>query len=127
MMNEGIRLLKRGQYDRALAHLWGQKVDSDEYPELSYYLGLCYTHLEKYDDRPYVFEVLPATAGTRFSFSASASAVNVTSAAGEPLRKSSDGTYSCEQPARVSIQFTKKSKIVLRAAHPILYFALKQQ
>jgi tetratricopeptide (TPR) repeat protein len=50
MMNEGIRLLKRGQYDRALAHLLGLKVDSDEYPELSYYLGLCYTHLEKFDE-----------------------------------------------------------------------------
>ena len=49
-MNEGIRLLKRGQYDRALAHLLGLKVDSSEYPELSYYLGLCYTHLEKYDE-----------------------------------------------------------------------------
>jgi tetratricopeptide (TPR) repeat protein len=49
-MNEGIRLLKRGQYERALVHLLDLRVESEEYPELSYYLGLCYTHLEKYDE-----------------------------------------------------------------------------
>jgi len=50
MMNEGIRLLKRGQYDRALQHLLNAHVDSPDYPELSYYLGLCYTHLGKHDE-----------------------------------------------------------------------------
>ena len=50
MMNEGIRLLKQGQYDRALHHLLNVHRDSPENPELSYYLGLCYTHLEKYDE-----------------------------------------------------------------------------
>jgi tetratricopeptide (TPR) repeat protein len=50
MMNEGIRLLKRGQYDRALEHLLNAHVASPEYPELSYYLGLCYTHLGRYDE-----------------------------------------------------------------------------
>ena len=49
-MNEGIRLLKRGQYDRALAHLLNVHVDASDYPELSYYLGLCYTHLSRYDE-----------------------------------------------------------------------------
>jgi Flp pilus assembly protein TadD len=50
MMNEGIRLLKRGQYERALQHLLDAHVDSPEYPELSYYLGLCYTHLGRFDE-----------------------------------------------------------------------------
>lgn len=50
MMNEGIRLLKRGQYERALRELLGAHVEAPEYPELSYYLGLCYTHLGKYDE-----------------------------------------------------------------------------
>jgi len=50
MMNEGIRLLKQGQYDRALQHLLTIHSDSPENPELSYYLGLCYTHLNKYDE-----------------------------------------------------------------------------
>jgi tetratricopeptide (TPR) repeat protein len=50
MMNEGIRLLQRGQYERALQHLLNAHVESPDYPELSYYLGLCYTQLEKYDE-----------------------------------------------------------------------------
>ena len=50
MMNEGVRLLKRGQYERALEHLLNAHVASPEYPELSYYLGLCYTHLGKHDE-----------------------------------------------------------------------------
>ncbi len=50
MMNEGIRLLKRGQYERALQHLLNAHVESPDYPELSYHLGLCYTHLERYDE-----------------------------------------------------------------------------
>lgn len=50
MMNEGIRLLKQGQYERALQNLLDVHVEAPEYPELSYYLGLCYTHLGKYDE-----------------------------------------------------------------------------
>ena len=50
MMNEGIRLLKQGQYDRALQHLLSSHGDTPENPELSYYLGLCYTHLDKHDE-----------------------------------------------------------------------------
>lgn len=49
-MNEGIRLLKQGQYDRALQHLLNTHSDAPENPEHSYYLGLCYTHLDKYDE-----------------------------------------------------------------------------
>jgi tetratricopeptide (TPR) repeat protein len=50
MMNEGIRLLRQGQYERALQHLLDVHGKSPEDPELSYYLGLCYTHLGKYDE-----------------------------------------------------------------------------
>ena len=50
MMNEGIRLLKRGQYERALEHLLNAHVERPDYPELSYYLGLCYTHLGRHDE-----------------------------------------------------------------------------
>ena len=50
MMNEGIRLLKRGQYERALQQLLSAQVDAPDYPELSYYLGLCYTHLGRHDE-----------------------------------------------------------------------------
>jgi tetratricopeptide (TPR) repeat protein len=49
-MNEGIRLLKQGQYERALQHLLNSHGDTPENPELSYYLGLCYTQLDKYDE-----------------------------------------------------------------------------
>lgn len=50
MMNEGIRLLKQGQYERALHHLLDVHVEAAQHPELSYYLGLCYTHLAKFDE-----------------------------------------------------------------------------
>lgn len=50
MMNEGIRLLKQGQYERALQHFLDVHGEAPEYPELSYYLGLCYTHLDKFDE-----------------------------------------------------------------------------
>ncbi len=50
MMNEGIRLLKQGQYDWALQHLLTIYSDTPENPELSYYLGLCCTKLDKYDE-----------------------------------------------------------------------------
>jgi len=50
MMNEGIRLLKQGQYDRALQHLLTNHSDAPDNPELSYYLGLCYTKLNKFDE-----------------------------------------------------------------------------
>jgi tetratricopeptide (TPR) repeat protein len=49
-MSEGVRLLSAGHYERALQQFLNSDVDSREYPELSYYLGLCYTHLERYDE-----------------------------------------------------------------------------
>ncbi len=49
-MKEGIRLYLEKKYDQALKELLGLKVGSDEYPELSYYLGLCYTQLGRFDE-----------------------------------------------------------------------------
>lgn len=49
-MNEGIRLLSQGKYREALDHFLGADVETDDYPELSYYLGICYTHLGQYDE-----------------------------------------------------------------------------
>ncbi|MDR2589294.1 MAG: tetratricopeptide repeat protein [Spirochaetales bacterium] len=48
---EGIRLFKGRRYELALQEFSTlQAEDAGEYPDLSYYLGLCYTHLEKYDE-----------------------------------------------------------------------------
>lgn len=49
-MNEGIRLLAQGRYREALKEFLAAEVETEEYPELSYYLGLCYTHLGQYDE-----------------------------------------------------------------------------
>ncbi len=49
-MNEGIALYKKGLYKEALQELLSADADPGEYPELAYYLGLCYTKLEKYDE-----------------------------------------------------------------------------
>jgi len=49
-MNEGIRLFNQKRYDRALQAFLNVKADPSAFPELSYYLGLCYTHLGKFDE-----------------------------------------------------------------------------
>jgi tetratricopeptide (TPR) repeat protein len=49
-MEQGLALYRRGEFDSALRYFLEVQVDSGEYPELSYYLGLCYTRLEKYDE-----------------------------------------------------------------------------
>ncbi len=49
-MKDAVRLLKAGKYTEALAALLVLDVEAALYPELSYYLALCYTHLEKYDE-----------------------------------------------------------------------------
>lgn len=50
MMSEGVRLLRQGSPDRALQQLLAVDGDPENDPELAYYLGLCYTHLERYDE-----------------------------------------------------------------------------
>ncbi|MFP4550085.1 MAG: tetratricopeptide repeat protein [Spirochaetales bacterium] len=66
MMNEGIRLLNSGQYERALTYLLDIDVSAEQYPQLSYYLGLCYTHMGKYDE---ALLYLEQVVGSELSFS----------------------------------------------------------
>jgi tetratricopeptide (TPR) repeat protein len=52
-LQEGIRLYRLKRWDLALAELLGVNTDRlnpEENTELSYYLGLSYTKLERYDD-----------------------------------------------------------------------------
>ena len=52
-LDEGIRLYRLKKWDTALAELRSVKAESftpEENVELAYYLGLCYTKLERYDD-----------------------------------------------------------------------------
>ncbi len=49
-MEKAVHLLKQRRYDEALQAFLSIDVPEDQYPELSYYLGLCYTHLGKYDE-----------------------------------------------------------------------------
>lgn len=47
---DGVRLLRAARYEEALSSFLSMEVATDEYPELSYYLGLSYVHLERYDE-----------------------------------------------------------------------------
>ena len=52
-LNEGIRLYRLKRWDLALVELLAvntEKFSPDENIELAYYLGLCYTKMERYDD-----------------------------------------------------------------------------
>ncbi len=49
-MEEAIRLLQEERYGEALKKLLSLDVGEEEFPELSYYIALCYTHLERYDE-----------------------------------------------------------------------------
>lgn len=52
-LNEGIRLYKLKRWELALAELLSvdsSRLTPGENAELAYYLGLCYTKLERYDD-----------------------------------------------------------------------------
>ena len=52
-LKEGIRLYRLKRWELALAELLqvnSERFDSDEAGELAYYLGLCYTKLQRYDD-----------------------------------------------------------------------------
>lgn len=51
VLTSGIQLYKRHAYDEALAFFLGlSPEDIGDSMELAYYLGLCYTRLEQYDD-----------------------------------------------------------------------------
>ncbi|TVQ27141.1 MAG: tetratricopeptide repeat protein [Spirochaetaceae bacterium] len=49
-MEEGIRLYNEGKYREALDVFLNLNVETDEYTELAYHLGLCYTKLRQYDE-----------------------------------------------------------------------------
>jgi len=50
-VTEGIRLYRSKRYEAALKEFLGLQGGGDEeFPELSYYLGLCYTQLGKYEE-----------------------------------------------------------------------------
>jgi len=48
--SEAVRLYRNRRYESALKEFLGLQSDSLKHPELAYYLGLCYTQLEKYDE-----------------------------------------------------------------------------
>ncbi|MCL1818737.1 MAG: tetratricopeptide repeat protein [Spirochaetaceae bacterium] len=61
---EGMRLFKGKRFEAALKEFLTLQADDGEYPELSYYLGLCYTHLAKYDEALlYLEQVVASEAG----------------------------------------------------------------
>jgi len=52
-LNEGIRLYKLKRWELALAELLSvnsERLNPEETVELAYFLGLCYTKMERYDD-----------------------------------------------------------------------------
>lgn len=49
-MKTGIRLYRTRRYEQALQAFQSMELDPSDSPELSYYLGLCYTQLERYDE-----------------------------------------------------------------------------
>jgi len=52
-LHEGKRLFRMSQWDKALKEFQlvdGDKIDASEQAELAYYLGLCHTKLERYDE-----------------------------------------------------------------------------
>ena len=62
--NEAVRLFKGKRYEAALKEFLDLRAEEGEYSDLSYYLGLCYTHLEKYDKALlYLEQVVASEAG----------------------------------------------------------------
>lgn len=49
-MKEGIRLYRQQKFRQALDYFLEVQVEEDEQSALSYFLGLCYTHLGKHDE-----------------------------------------------------------------------------
>lgn len=49
-LSTGIKLFNSGKYQPALDALHASEEDPSRNPVLAYYLGLCYTKLEKYED-----------------------------------------------------------------------------
>ena len=61
---EGVRLYRSRRYESALKEFLSLQSDTLEFPELSYYLGLCYTQMEKYDEALlYLEQVVASNSG----------------------------------------------------------------
>lgn len=64
ILNEGKNLYTQKKYDKALAFFLELPTDSDaDKIEVSYYLGLCYTKLERYDDALLFLEQVVTSGG----------------------------------------------------------------
>ncbi|MBP5519163.1 MAG: tetratricopeptide repeat protein [Treponema sp.] len=64
ILNEGKLLYSQKKYERALAFFLGLPSDSEtDKIEVSYYLGLCYTKLERYDDALLFLEQVVTSGG----------------------------------------------------------------
>ncbi|ADK82271.1 tetratricopeptide repeat protein [Sediminispirochaeta smaragdinae] len=50
LLETGLAFYRAKRYEKALDYFTSLDVDPAEYPDLAYYLGLCYTKLEKYDE-----------------------------------------------------------------------------
>jgi tetratricopeptide (TPR) repeat protein len=49
-MQAAVQLYNKGQYAEALQAFLSTELDQEDYPEFSYYLGLCYARLKKYEE-----------------------------------------------------------------------------
>lgn len=49
-IEDGLHLLEKRRYAEALETFLAVDVNPEQHPELSYYLGLCYTNLERFDE-----------------------------------------------------------------------------
>jgi len=90
ILNEGIRLYRTKRWELALKELLSvntERFNSEENLELAYYLGLCYTKLERYDDALLYLE-------------------QVVTGGQDPLR-----TYQCRMTLAYIYVTTKRSKM----------------
>ncbi len=70
-MYEAVRLLRNRDYEAALERLLSLEPEAEEYPELSYYLGLCYTHLGRHDEALlYLEQVVTSEMGFAYVYQA---------------------------------------------------------
>ena len=89
-LQEGIRLYRMKRWELALEELLrvdGNSVDTEDNSELAYYLGLCYTKLNRYDDALLYLE-------------------QVVTAGGDPFR-----VYQCRMTLAYIYVVTKRSKM----------------
>jgi tetratricopeptide (TPR) repeat protein len=66
VLKEGMRLFGMKHWEDALQELHNARVENlndEEQAELTYYLGLCYTKLERYDDAPLYLEQVISSSG----------------------------------------------------------------